>query len=80
MKLGVLVFPGSNCDYDCFHLAADVLGAKAKMIWHDETKLDVDAVIVPVALAMEIIYAVSDCQIFASHGKSPGVCGVGKNL
>ena len=47
MKLGVLVFPGSNCDYDCFHLAAEVLGAEAKMIWHEEAELNVDMVIVP---------------------------------
>ena len=47
MKFGVLVFPGSNCDYDCFHLAAGVLGAQAKMIWHEDPVLDVDAVMVP---------------------------------
>ena len=26
MKIGVVVFPGSNCDHDCQHVFRDVLG------------------------------------------------------
>ena len=47
MKIGVLVFPGSNCDYDCYHLAAQVLGAEASFIWHEESHINADLVIVP---------------------------------
>ena len=48
MKIGVLVFPGSNCDHDCEHVFQDVLGQSVEMIWHKETKLaGLDAIVVP---------------------------------
>jgi phosphoribosylformylglycinamidine synthase I len=40
MKFGVIVFPGSNCDIDCFHAVGDVLGHEVEYIWHDEEKPD----------------------------------------
>ena len=48
MKIGVLVFPGSNCDHDCQHVFENVLGQHVDMIWHKETKLSgLDAIIIP---------------------------------
>jgi len=48
MKIGVVVFPGSNCDHDAWYAVSHVLGQKADFIWHDAPKLgDVDAVILP---------------------------------
>jgi phosphoribosylformylglycinamidine synthase len=48
MKFGVVVFPGSNCDHDCWYAASQNLGFQTDMIWHDSTTLgDVDAVILP---------------------------------
>lgn len=48
MKFGVLVFPGSNCDHDCFHVAKNVLGASTEYIWHDDSfNGKFDCVIVP---------------------------------
>lgn len=48
IRFGVLVFPGSNCDHDAYHVAKHVMGHDAKFIWHKETELgDVDFVIVP---------------------------------
>lgn len=48
MTIGILVFPGSNCDHDAYHVAGHVLGQEARFIWHKETKVgDVDLVIVP---------------------------------
>jgi phosphoribosylformylglycinamidine synthase len=48
MKIGVLVFPGSNCDHDCRHVFKDVLGQYVEMIWHKETLLaGLDAIVVP---------------------------------
>jgi phosphoribosylformylglycinamidine synthase len=48
MNIGVVVFPGSNCDHDCIHVLSDVLGHKAIPVWHKETKLDgLDAIILP---------------------------------
>jgi len=46
--IAVLRFPGSNCDDDTRHAFADVLGAKARFVWHTERDLgDADAVVVP---------------------------------
>ncbi|HUP04637.1 MAG TPA: phosphoribosylformylglycinamidine synthase subunit PurQ [Bryobacteraceae bacterium] len=48
MKIGVIVFPGSNCDHDAFYAASHNLGQPAEFIWHDSDSLgDVDAVILP---------------------------------
>lgn len=48
MKIGVLVFPGSNCDHDCQHVLQDVLCQHVEMIWHKETLLSgLDAIVIP---------------------------------
>ena len=48
MNIGVIVFPGSNCDHDCVHVLRDVLGQSVREVWHKETSLDgLDAVILP---------------------------------
>lgn len=48
MKIGVLVFPGSNCDHDCEHVFKDVLGQSVEMVWHKETlPAGLDAIVVP---------------------------------
>jgi phosphoribosylformylglycinamidine synthase subunit PurQ / glutaminase len=38
MKFGVVVFPGSNCDADCYHAVKD-LGHEVEYIWHKDTDL-----------------------------------------
>jgi len=48
VRFGVIVFPGSNCDHDAYHVAKHVFNQDAKFIWHKESSLgDVDLVIVP---------------------------------
>jgi phosphoribosylformylglycinamidine synthase subunit PurQ / glutaminase len=48
MKFGVLVFPGSNCDHDTFHVISDVARQPVTFLWHDSENLaGVDAVLVP---------------------------------
>lgn len=48
MKFGVIVFPGSNCDADCYNVVRDVLDQEAEYIWHKETSVkDCDALILP---------------------------------
>ena len=48
MNFAVVVFPGSNSDYDAFHAASAVLGEPASLVWHKDTSLgDADAVILP---------------------------------
>ena len=47
MKIGVVLFPGSNCEQDAIE-AVRSLGGDAEMLWHgDATTGDVDAVVVP---------------------------------
>jgi phosphoribosylformylglycinamidine synthase len=48
MKLGVVVFPGSNCDHDCFHSLSEVLGQPTEWVWHQSTDIGrFDAVVLP---------------------------------
>lgn len=48
MKFGIVVFPGSNCDRDCFHVVRDVCGFDAVYLWHKEADLaGCDGVIIP---------------------------------
>lgn len=48
MKFGVVVFPGSNCDHDAYHVLSKHVGQPVDFIWHQETDLNsYDAVIVP---------------------------------
>ena len=48
MKVGVITFPGSNCDYDCYKAAQEVLGVETVFLWHKEHDLQgVDAVFLP---------------------------------
>jgi phosphoribosylformylglycinamidine synthase len=47
MRFAVVQFPGSNCDQDCVH-ALRVLGQEARLVWHQESRIDPDeAVILP---------------------------------
>lgn len=48
MKFGVVVFPGSNCDHDAYHVISKHVGQPVDFIWHKETDLSsFDALIVP---------------------------------
>ena len=45
--VGVVVFPGSNCEHDVVE-ALQGLGAEAVLLWHGDSELgDVDAVVLP---------------------------------
>ena len=86
MKVGVVVFPGSNCDRDMYHVLSDVFKIDTQLFWH-EKKLpkNLDAVILPGGfsygdrLRAGAIAAhspvISDVKKFASHGMPIlGVC------
>jgi phosphoribosylformylglycinamidine synthase len=48
VKFGVIVFPGSNCDHDAYHVISKHVGQPVDFIWHRDTDLsDYDAVIIP---------------------------------
>jgi len=39
VKCGVVVFPGSNCDHDVYHVLKHVLGQETLFLWHAEADL-----------------------------------------
>lgn len=48
MTVGVVVFPGSNCDHDAWYAFTNNLGQNSEFIWHDSASLgNVDAVVLP---------------------------------
>ena len=48
MKFGVVIFPGSNCDYDTYFVLKDVLDQETTFLWHKEHTLNgVDCVVLP---------------------------------
>ncbi|MHA7967420.1 phosphoribosylformylglycinamidine synthase subunit PurQ [Paenibacillus sp. CAU 1782] len=48
MKFAVLVFPGSNCDIDCYKAVESTIGQSVDYVWHTATDLSAyDAIIVP---------------------------------
>ena len=48
MKFGIIVFPGSNCDHDAYHVISKHVGQPVDFIWHRDTELNsFDALIIP---------------------------------
>ena len=48
MKVGVIVFPGSNCDRDMHHVLTDVFNLNAEFYWHEKNlPSNIDAVVLP---------------------------------
>lgn len=84
--IGVLVFPGSNCDHDAYHALKHIMGVETRFIFHKETDLgNADAIIVPggfsygdylrsgaIARFSPVMKAVSDFA--AKGGPVIGIC------
>lgn len=48
MKFGVVVFPGSNCDFDTFYALQDIVKQPTTYLWHKDHDLrGVDCVVLP---------------------------------
>jgi phosphoribosylformylglycinamidine synthase len=48
MKFGVVRFPGSNCDFDTYHVLRNVMKRPTVMLWHKDHDLrGVDCVVLP---------------------------------
>lgn len=48
MRFGVVVFPGSNCDHDCYSVVKSVLKESVDFIWHKDGDLaGYDCIILP---------------------------------
>ena len=85
MRIGVVLFPGSNCEQDAVE-AITSLGGEAELLWHgDESVAGVDGVVVPggfahgdylrpgaIARFSPVMRAVADFA--ASGGPVVGIC------
>ena len=48
INFGVIQFPGSNCEQDCFYVVKHILKQNCSYIWHDSKSLkNIDCIIVP---------------------------------
>ncbi|MBI5136356.1 MAG: phosphoribosylformylglycinamidine synthase subunit PurQ [Nitrospirae bacterium] len=48
MTIGVVVFPGSNCDHDVYHVIKHVCGEDARFLWHKDRELSgIDGLVLP---------------------------------
>ena len=48
MKAAVIVYPGSNCEYDTYYVLNNVLNIDTDLLWHTETDLKkYDLIVVP---------------------------------
>ena len=39
MKVGVVIFPGSNCDQDLIHVFKNVMKCQVEELWHKDHSL-----------------------------------------
>ncbi|MGV8018646.1 MAG: phosphoribosylformylglycinamidine synthase subunit PurQ [Ignavibacteria bacterium] len=47
-RVGIVVFPGSNCDHDAYHVFKEIIGADTKFLWHKDGAVgDRNIVILP---------------------------------
>ncbi|MBL8008006.1 MAG: phosphoribosylformylglycinamidine synthase I, partial [Ignavibacteria bacterium] len=35
-KAGIVVFPGSNCDHDAYHVFRKILNVDTEFLWHKQ--------------------------------------------
>ena len=48
MKFGVVVFPGTWSDMDCYHVLSDVMGEEVEYLWHKDRNLKgADCIVLP---------------------------------
>ena len=48
MKFGVVVFPGSNCDHDCYHVLKHVMQKDTEFVWHKDPEVSkYDCIVLP---------------------------------
>ena len=69
MRIGVVVFPGSNCDRDAAH-AMEQLGHEVVMLWHKDAAIadftPEDCIILLADLVLETTPFGSYCKIFSN--------------
>jgi phosphoribosylformylglycinamidine synthase len=81
MKFGVIVFPGSNCDHDAYHVFSKHVGQPVDFIWHKETDLNgFDAVIVPGGFSYGDYLRAGALARFSPVMNAIKVCGQGNTF
>ena len=72
MRIAIVTFPGSNCDYDCYAAVKDVLGVEATYVWHRETDLGgADVVILPGGFSYGDYLRAGAIARFSPTGRQP---------
>ena len=79
MRVAILQFPGSNCDWDAEHAVKNVLGIPAKRIWHkDALPAETEAVLVPGGFSFgDYLRLRSYCPFLAYYDGFKKFCGKG---
>jgi len=58
VKFGIIVFPGSNCDHDAYHVISKQVGQPVDFIWHRDTDLSsFDALSLPAVFITATTFA-----------------------
>ena len=48
LRIGIVVFPGSNCDKDVYQILSSFQNVRVEFIWYTKDKLQVyDAIVIP---------------------------------
>ena len=48
INFGIIQFPGSNCEQDCFYVLTKIFNQNCKYIWHDSKSFkNIDCIIIP---------------------------------
>lgn len=48
INFGIVVFPGTNCDRDCYYVIRDILNQPVRFIWHKDSDLKgINCVVLP---------------------------------
>lgn len=48
MRFGIVVFPGSNCEHDCYYVLKYIVQQQVRFVWHKEWDLrEFDAIVLP---------------------------------
>jgi len=78
VKFGIIVFPGSNCDHDAYHVISKQVGQPVDFIWHRDTNLSsYDAVIYSRGFFLWRLPARRRaCPLLAGDGVGKEVCRV----
>ncbi len=73
MKFGVIVFPGSNCDHDAYHVISKHVGQPVDFVWHQETDLRGFDAVTKFAAEGKFVFGICNgFQILCEAGLLPG--------